>query len=50
VPASGNRRGLRKGAPWLKTTLVQCAWAAKRKNNSYSKAQFYRLQSRRGPQ
>jgi transposase len=22
---------LRKGAPWLKTMLVQCAWAAKRK-------------------
>ena len=41
---------LRKGAPWLKTTLVQCAWAAKRKNNSYYKAQFFRLQSKRGPQ
>lgn len=41
---------LRKGAPWLKTMLVQCAWAAKRKNNSYYKAQFFRLQSRRGPQ
>lgn len=41
---------LRKGAPWLKTTLVQCAWAAKRKKNSYYMAQFYRLQSRRGPQ
>jgi transposase len=41
---------LRKGAPWLKTMLVQCAWAAKRKKNSYYKAQFFRLQSRRGPQ
>ena len=41
---------LRKGAPWLKTTLVQCAWAAKRKKNSYYMAQFYRLQNRRGPQ
>lgn len=41
---------LRKGAPWLKTMLVQCAWAAKRKNNSYYRAQFFRLQSRRGPQ
>lgn len=41
---------LRKGAPWLKTTLVQCAWAAKRKSNSYYKAQFFRLQSKRGPQ
>jgi transposase len=49
VPASGNRRALRKGAPWLTTTLVPGAWAAKR-NNSYAKAQFDRRQSRRGPQ
>jgi transposase len=41
---------LRKGAPWLKTMLVQCAWAAKRKKDSYYKAQFFRLQSKRGPQ
>jgi transposase len=41
---------LRKGAPWLKTMLVQCAWAAKRKKDSYYKAQFFRLQSRLGPQ
>lgn len=41
---------LRKGAPWLKTMLVQCAWAAKRKKDSYYRAQFFRLQSRRGPQ
>jgi transposase len=41
---------LRKGAPWLKTILVQCAWAAKRKKDSYYRAQFFRLQSRRGPQ
>jgi len=41
---------LRKGAHWLKTMLVQCAWAAKRKKDSYYIAQFYRLQSRRGPQ
>jgi len=26
---------LRKGAPWLKTMLVQCAWAAKRRKDSY---------------
>jgi transposase len=44
------RSRLRKGAPWLKTMLVQCAWAAKRKNNSYYRAQFHRLSSRRGPQ
>ena len=41
---------LRKGAPWLKTMLVQCAWAAKRKKNSYYLAQFHRLKSRCGPQ
>jgi transposase len=41
---------LRKGAPWLKTMLVQCAWAAKRRKNSYYLAQFHRLKSRRGPQ
>lgn len=41
---------LRKGAPWLKTMLVQCAWAAKRKKDSYYKAQFFRLQSKCGPQ
>jgi len=41
---------LRKGAPWLKTMLVQCAWAAKRKKDSYYRALFFRLQSRRGPQ
>jgi transposase len=44
------RTRLRKGAPWLKTMLVQCAWAAKRTNNSYYKAQFFRLSARRGPQ
>jgi hypothetical protein len=30
--------------------LVQCAWPAKRQKNSYYMAQFYRLQTRRGPQ
>jgi transposase len=41
---------MRKGSPWLKTTLIQCAWAAKRKKGSYLQAQFLRLKSRRGPQ
>ncbi len=41
---------LHKGAPWLKTMLVQCAWAAKRRKDSYYLAQFQRLKSRRGPQ
>jgi len=39
---------MRKGAPWLKTTLVQCAQAAARKNASYLQAQFHRLRARRG--
>jgi transposase len=48
--SAGKRRStrLRKGAPWLKTTLVQCAWAAARKKASYLQAQFHRLRSRRG--
>jgi len=44
------RSRLRKGAPWLKTMLVQCAWAAKRAKDSYYRAQFFRLQAKRGPQ
>ncbi len=49
--AGKRRRGrLRKGAPWLKTMLVQCAWAAKRAKASYYSAQFFRLRARRGPQ
>ena len=50
--SAGKRRStrLRKGAPWLKTMLVQCAWAAKRTKDSYLRAQFLRLKSRRGPQ
>jgi transposase len=49
--SAGKRKAarLRKGAPWLKTMLVQCAWAAKRKKDSYYRAQFYRLSCRRGP-
>lgn len=40
---------VRKGAPWLKTTLVQAAWAAVRTKGSYLRAQFFRLKARRGP-
>jgi transposase len=49
--SAGKRKSsrLRKGAPWLKTLLVQCAWAASRKKDSYYKAQFNRLKSQRGP-
>jgi transposase len=50
--SAGKRKSsrLRKGAPWLKTMLVQCAWAAKRAKHSYYSAQFHRLCGRRGPQ
>ncbi len=49
--SAGKRRStrLRKGAPWLKTTLVQAAWAASRAKKSYLSAQFFRIKSRRGP-
>lgn len=49
--SAGKRRStrLRKGAPWLKTVLVQCAWAASRANDTYLRAQFHRLRARRGP-
>jgi transposase len=48
--SAGKRKRFRKGAPWLKTMLVPCAWAAKRANASYYRAQFFRLKARRGPQ
>jgi transposase len=48
--SAGKRRStrVRKGAPWLKTVLVQAAWAATRKKDSYLRAQFHRIKSRRG--
>lgn len=48
--SAGKRRStrLKKGAPWLKTTLVQCAWAASRTKGSYFQAQYHRLRARRG--
>jgi transposase len=48
--SAGKRRStrMRKGAPWLKTTLVQCALAAARKKVSYLQAQFHRVRARRG--
>jgi transposase len=49
--SAGKRRStrLRKGAPWLKPVLVQCAWAAVRVEDSYPRAQFHRIKTRRGP-
>ena len=48
--SAGKRRStkMRKGAPWLKTTLIQCAWAGARKKGSYLQAQYHRLRARRG--
>jgi transposase len=49
--SAGKRRStrLRPGAPWLKTAMVQAAWAAARAKTGYPRAQFLRLRSRRGP-
>src|ERR1019366_7059170 len=49
--SAGKRKssGLRKGAPWLKTLLIQSAWAPSRKKDSYYKAQFNRLRGKQGP-
>lgn len=48
--SAGKRRSTRmkKGAPWLKTLLVQCAWAAARTKGSYFQTQYHRLRSGRG--
>jgi transposase len=40
---------LRKGAPWLKPVLVQCAWAAARTKGTYLQSQFMRIKARGGP-
>ena len=37
-----------KGSRWLRTTLVQAAWAASHTKNSYFRAQYHRLVGRRG--
>jgi len=49
--SAGKRRStrVRKGANWLKTTLVTAAWAAVHKHDSYLRAQFLRIKARRGP-
>lgn len=49
--SAGKRRStaLRKGRRWLKTALIQAAWPASRKTNSYPRTQFLRLRARRGP-
>jgi transposase len=49
--SAGKRRStrVRKGAPWLKPVLVQCAWGAARSKGTYYQAQFFRVKARRGP-
>lgn len=42
------RNRIRKGASWLKTVLVQAAWAAVRTKASYFRSKFLRIKSRRG--
>ena len=37
-----------KGAVWVKSLLVQAAWAAVRTKDSYLRAQYLRLRARRG--
>jgi transposase len=48
--SAGKRRStrLRRGGKWLKTTLVQAAWAAVKVKGTYLQAQFHRLRARRG--
>jgi transposase len=48
--SAGKRRSTRmkKGAGWLKTTLVQCGWAASRTRGSYFQSQYHRIRARRG--
>ena len=47
--SAGKRRStkLRKGNPWLKTTLIQCAWAAIR-SPGYMRSKYHRIRSRAG--
>jgi hypothetical protein len=47
---AGKRRStrLRRGGKWLKTTLIQAAWAAVKVKGSYLQAQFHRIRARRG--
>lgn len=38
----------RRGDVWLRTALVECAWAAARTHDTYLSAQFWRIARRRG--
>lgn len=43
------RCGTRKGNGWLKSALVEAAWAATRKSDSLLSGQYFRLRARLGP-
>ena len=48
---SANKRGsgkTRKGQKWLRTALIEAAWAASRTKDTYLAAQFHRLRAKRG--
>lgn len=49
--SAGKKRStrLRKGAPWLKSVMVQAAWGAVRTRGSYYRALYHRIKARRGP-
>ena len=49
--SAGKKRpaGTRKGAPWLKRTLIEAARAAPRTKGTYYSAQYSRIARRRGP-
>jgi transposase len=49
--SAGKRKSTRtrKGASWIKPLMVQAAWGAINKKDSYYRAQFFRLRARRGP-
>jgi transposase len=47
-PRNDESAGKRRGGKWLKTTLVQAAWAAIKVKGGYLQAQFHRLRARRG--
>ena len=48
--SAGKKRNtrIRKGAPWLKTTLVQAAWAAVRVKDSYYRSLYNSIKNRCG--
>ena len=49
ISANKRRTGkTRKGQKWLRSALVEAAWAASRSKNTYLSAQFQRLRAKRG--